>query len=251
MGFLRRSRKLENSLAEQRAPAAPGGLPEEEITAVLRDLDLPYQRREDLWLVEVGGAWAVLGWMPEETALSMAIAYESHPSPASELVRLNAEPGVAGHTYNGEEVLRRALVPMLGGSSEGVPAGLRALAREASGEAHPEPPAGRPDLAAGLEALGLPAGERVDSDLGPVRLSLRDGVLDARLALEEPVLDARDEQVATWMLQLANGHGARLGADSGGLAAICGVSAATVDTPTLAWAIEQPLRLARLYRELT
>ena len=41
-----------------------------DVTGLLQQLDAPFQRRDDTWLVEVGGGWATFAWVPRDSTLA-------------------------------------------------------------------------------------------------------------------------------------------------------------------------------------
>ena len=89
-----RRRKEADPVAERlaalrEATVAAGSRP---VTGLLEELGVPFQRKGEAWLVEVGGAWATLGWVPRDATLAGFLGAEP-PRPSTELVRANADPG--------------------------------------------------------------------------------------------------------------------------------------------------------------
>ena len=100
------------ALAERRQRRAPAGAPmslfrrrkerpkrtpgEPDITDLLQQLDVPFQRKSDAWLVEVGGGWATFGWVPRDATLVgfLDLRGGARPEHASSCAR-NAETGLA------------------------------------------------------------------------------------------------------------------------------------------------------------
>ncbi len=74
---------------------------EPDLTALLQELGVPFQRKSEAWLVEVGGGWATFGWVPRDATLVGFLEYAEAPEPSTELLRANAETGLAWYQADG------------------------------------------------------------------------------------------------------------------------------------------------------
>jgi hypothetical protein len=214
---------------------------EPDITELLQQLDAPFQRRDDTWLVEVGGGWATFAWVPRDSTLVGFLVYEEAPGPSAQLVRANAETGLAWYQHDGDSLLTRVSLPADDVDAAGLTLAVATLGREAGGP--PEPvleDAPEPRLEAVLQSLG--------DDPGEVVVSQRGDVVDLRVELREAA--DPDETMAHWMLQMSAVRGARLGIDGAGtLCAIAAVPGRPGTAGGFAWALGEVRELARLYRE--
>ena len=92
MGFFSRGKGNADPLTAFREPTIAAGEPD--ITTLLQQLDVPFQRKGDAWLVEVGGAWATFGWIPRDATLAGWIDYAERARPQHRPgARADARPG--------------------------------------------------------------------------------------------------------------------------------------------------------------
>jgi len=202
-----------------------------DLSALLQELAVPYQRKGEAWLVEVGGAWATFAWIPREAYLTGFLMYEGRPAPSAELVRANAEPGLAWHHTGAEGTLTRVALPEADLGPASLRVALAALSREARGHA---PPAAAEDLA----DLGATPDE--------VTVTPHGDFVDLRIALEA-VQAAPDDALANWMLEMSALRGARIGVDAEGT--VWAVAAVPAPARGLEWGVAQVMELAGLYRQ--
>jgi hypothetical protein len=234
VGLFRRRHEPDRDPGEERLPA-----PEPAIADLLQELSVPYQRKGDAWFVEVGGAWATLAWIPRDGSVAGFLMYDGAPAPSADLVRANAEPGLAWHHTGSDGILTRVALPAADLGPAGLTLALGALRREAGGPAEP-PLETQPRLDEALAELGGAPDE--------VTVTQRGDVVDLRIELE-PQHGSPDEALASWMLEMSALRGARLGIDgAGALCAIAAVPARPVSAGGLAWGLEEVLALARIYR---
>ena len=214
---------------------------EPDITELLQQLDVPFQRRDDTWLVEVGGGWATVAWVPRDSTLVGFLIYEEAPGPSTQLVRANAETGLAWYQHDGDSLLTRVSLHADDVDAAGLALAVATLGREAGGPEETAPEDAPPTrLEAVLQELG--------DDPGEVVVANRGDIVDLRVALREDA--APDETLAHWMLQMSAIRGARLGIDGAGtLYAIAAVPGRPGSPGGVAWALGEVRELARLYRE--
>ncbi len=214
MGLFRRRREPEADpdearIAAFRAQHVAG--PEPPVSELLQQLEVPFQRKGEAWLVEVGGAWATVAWVPRDATLAGFLEYEEVPGPSPVLVRANADTGLAWYDAGGNGLTTRIALPAEDVDRTGLALALAALRREAGGAE--EPP------------LETPPEARLEQDGTP------------------------DDALAGWMLQMSGMRGARLGIDDAAtLYAIAAVPARPVSPGGLAWALGEIRALERLYR---
>ena len=99
MGFFpRRKEPGADPVAERLAAAREATIAagEPSITELFQQLDVPFQRKGDAWLAEVGGGWATFGWVPRDATLVGFLEYAEAPALTTELLRANAEPDWPG-----------------------------------------------------------------------------------------------------------------------------------------------------------
>lgn len=223
----------------RKEPEASG---EPDITALFQQLGVPFQRKSDAWLVEVGGGWATFGWVPRDATLVGFLEYAEAPGSSTELLRANAETGLAWYQSDGDDLITRVSLPAADLDPAGLTLAIATLGREAGG---PEEPAELPDAPPPrLEALLQELGD----DPGEVVVAQRGDIVELRVELQPSA--SPDEPLAAWMLQMSAIRGARLGIDgSGTLCAIAAVPGRPGSTGGLAWALGEVRELARLYRE--
>ena len=212
-----------------------------DVTGLLQQLDAPFQRRDDTWLVEVGGGWATLAWIQRDSTLAGFLVYEEAPGPSTQLVRANAETGLAWYLHDGDSLLTRVSLPAADVDAAGLALAVGTLGREAGGP-DVSAPADAPaqQLEAALQQLG--------DDPGEVVVSGRGDIIDLRVELQSPATP--DEPLAQWMLQMSAMRGARLGIDGAGtLCAIAAVPGRPGTAGGLGWALGEVRELAGLYRE--
>ena len=209
------------------------------LTDLLQELGVPFQRKGEAWLVEVGGAWATFGWVPRDATLAGFLEYAERPQPSTELVRANAEPGLAWYQAGDANLLARVSVPAEDLDRTGLALAITALRREAGGAGEPPVDAPEPGVEAALEELA------VDSE--EVVIAPRGDIVELRIELARDA--GADEATAEWMLQMSAIRGARLGVDgAGALSAIAAVPGRPASAGGLAWALGEVRELARLYR---
>ena len=203
---------------------------------------MPFQRKGDAWLVEVGGGWATFGWVPRDATLVGFLEYEEAPGSNIDLLRANAETGLAWYQSDGDDLITRVSLPADDLNPVGLRLAIAALGRETGGPDEPAelPGAALPRLEALLQELG--------DDPGEVVVAQRGDIVELRVELAPSA--SPDERLAEWMLQLSAIRGARLGIDgSGTLCAIAAVPGRPGSTGGLAWALGEIRELARVYRE--
>ncbi len=207
------------------------------ITDLLQSLDVPFQRKGEAWLVEVGGGWATFGWVPRDSTLVGFLEYAESPGPAAELLRANAAPGLAWYQSDGEDLIKRVSLPADDLDRAGLALAIATLGEEAGGpEAAAPADAPAPALDAALQGL----------DPGEVAVAARGDVIDLRVELESSA--SPDDALAQWMLQMSAIRGARLGLD-GSLSAIAAVPGRPGSAGGVGWALGEVRELVRLYRE--
>jgi hypothetical protein len=211
-----------------------------DITALLQDLDVPFQRREDMWLVEVGGGWATFAWVPRDSTLVGFLIYEEPPASNETMLRANAETGLAWYQHDGDSLMTRVSLPAADVDRAGLALAVGTLGREVGGEDEAAPAdAPPPRLEALLQELDAP---------GDVLVTTRGDVYDLRVELQAGA--APYDELAGWMLQMSAMRGARLAID--GASTLCAISAVPGrpgSAAGLAWALGEVRELARLYRE--
>lgn len=244
MGLLRRRREPAADPVDERLAAfraATVAAPEPPVSDLLQELELPYQKKGDLWLVEVGGAWATFTWMSSDASLVGFLSYEEWPGPGPELVRANSETGLAWYDTAGDDLRTRVELAAEDLDRTGLTLALGALRREAGG----------PDETALEDAPEQRVEEallELSVDPGEVAITPRGDIADLRIELE-PV-GTPDEKLAHWMLEVSGMRGARLGIDEAGvLCAIAAIPARPVSAGGLGWALAQVRAVAQLYRD--
>ena len=101
---MRRGRRLEHRLVGFRAARLESAAPERELSALLEQLELRYERKGPLWFIEVADSgWASLTWVAEEAVAALWVVHDGVPAPSPELVRANAEPGLGWYAVNGSD----------------------------------------------------------------------------------------------------------------------------------------------------
>jgi hypothetical protein len=239
MGFFSRKEEADPLTAFREATVAAG---EPDVTSLLQALGVPFQRKGDAWLVEVGGAWATCGWIPRDATLAGWLDYAERPGPSTDLLRANTETGLAAYEESDGALMTKVCLPAEQLDRTGLSLMLATLAREAGG-AEEARPAGTPDhgLDAALAELGADPGEaevRPRGDLVEVRIELGPA--------------SPDEQVAEWMLGHSGIWGSRLGLDEQGtLWSISAIPGRPATAGGLAWAIGGAQALADHYRSVT
>ena len=74
------------------------------LTDLLQELGVPFQRKGEAWLVEVGGAWATFGWVPRDATLAGFLEYAEAPAAQRpSWCARNAEPGLAWYQAGDDE----------------------------------------------------------------------------------------------------------------------------------------------------
>jgi hypothetical protein len=229
---------VEARVAEYRAERVAASEPA--ISDLLRELELPYQRKGEAWLVEVGGAWATFGWIPRDATLLGWLDYSERPGPSPILVRANAASGLAWYEAGEDGLSTRVQLPAESVDRTGLTLALGALRREAGGPE--ESPLESPPATQLEEALA-----QLPVDPSGIAVVPRGDIAELRLELEAG--STPDDALADWMLQMSGVRGARLGIDEAAtLYAIAAIPARPVSPGGLAWAVGEVRALERLYR---
>ena len=215
------------------------GAPEPPVSELLQALEAPFQRKADLWLVEVGGAWATFGWVARDATLVGFLGYDEPPGPPTDLVRANSETGLAWYDAGGDGLITRVTLPGEHVEPEGLALALAALRREAGGTEAPATEWPEPDVDAALAELPVALEEAA--------IAARGDTVELRIELETGC--APDEARAAWMLEMSGLRGARLGIGAAGtLSAIAALPGRRVTPGGLGWAYGEVRALAGLYR---
>ena len=240
MGFFSRGKGNADPLTAFREPTIAAGEPD--VTTLLQELDVPFQRKGEAWLVEVGGAWATFGWIPRDATLAGWIDYAERPGPSTDLVRAQTETSLAAYEVTDGALMSKVSLPAEHVDRTGLTLARAALAREAGGpEEQPLPDAPDAGVDAALAELG--------ADPGEAQVRTRGDVVEVRIELGPA---APEEAMAEWMLENSGIWGARLGLDeSGTLWSISAVPGRPVSAGGLAWALAGARALAAHYREVT
>jgi hypothetical protein len=239
MGFFSRGRPDSDPLVAFREPTVAADEPAREITGLLEELRVPFQRKGEAWLVEVGGAWATCGWIPRDATLAAWIDYMERPGPSTDLVRAQTETGLAAYEVTDGALMTKVCLPVEHLDRIGLSLVFAALAREAGGpgeQPHPDTPDHGVDAALG--ELGVNPGD--------AEVRTRGDLVEVRIALGPA---APEEDVAEWMLGLSGIWGSRLGLDEQGtLWSISAVPGRPATPGGLAWALAGARALAQHYR---
>jgi hypothetical protein len=240
MGFFSRGKRAAEPLTAFREPTVAAGEPE--ITGLLQELDVPFQRKGEAWLVEVGGAWATFGWIPRDATLAGWLDYAERPAPSTELVRAQTETGLAAYEVSDGALMTKLNLPAEHVDRAGLSLALATLAREAGGP-EPAPSPDVPDPGVGAALAELP------DKPGEAQVRPRGDLIEVRIELGPA---APDEAMAEWMLEQSGIWGSRLGLDERGtLWAISAVPGRPATAGGLAWAIAGARAIAAHYREVT
>lgn len=228
---------VDKRIAEFRA--ATLAAPEPPVSDLLQELEVPYQRKGGAWLVEVGGAWITCLWLDEDASLMCFLEYAEAPGSNRDMVRANADSGLAWLDAFGGPLVTRVVLAAEDVDRTGLTLAFGAMRREAVGveetplEATPEP---------GLEEALV----ELSTDTGGIVIAQRGDIVDLRIELSPEA--APDEALAEWMIQLSGARSARLGIDEAGtLYAIAAIPARPVSAGALAWAIGEVRALGMLY----
>ena len=228
---------VDKRIAEFRAATLAAAEPP--VSDLLQELDVPYQRKGGAWLVEVGGAWVTCVWLDDDATLMCFLEYAEAPGSNRDMVRANADSGLAWIDAFGGPLVTRVVLAAEDVDSTGLTLALGTLRREAVG-AEQTPLEGAPEP--GLEA----ALAELSTDTSGVVITQRGDIVDLRIELSPD--SAPNEPMAEWMIQLSGARSARLGVDeAGALYAIAAIPARPLSTGGLAWALGEVRGLAMHY----
>ena len=158
MGFFSRRKGGADPLTEFREPTLAAGEPD--ITGRLQQLDVPFQRKGEAWLVEVGGAWATFAWIPRDATLAGWLDYAERPAASTELVRAQNDTGLAAYEVTDGALMSKVSLPAEHVDATGLRLAVATLAREAGGDEAPaQPDTGDAGVGAALGELGTDPGE--------------------------------------------------------------------------------------------
>lgn len=201
MGFFSRRKGGADPLTAFREPTVAAGEPD--ITSLLQEHGVPFQRKGEAWLVEVGGAWATFGWMPRDASLTGWLDYAERPGPSTQLLRAQTETGLAAYEVSDGALITRLNLPAEHVDRTGLSLAIATLA----GTSEPAAPRDAPD--AGVDAA---LAELPDAP-GEAELRVRGDIVEVRIELGPA---APEEAMAEWMLEQSGIWGSRLGLDEGG-----------------------------------
>jgi hypothetical protein len=243
MSLFRRRKPAADPFAAFREDTIAAGEPD--ITSLLQEHDIPFQRKAEAWLIEVGGAWATFAWMPRDASLAGWLEYAERPGSSTDLLRAQTATGLAAYEVMDGRVQTKLNLPAEHLDGTGLRLALASLAREAGGPEEPATPAApaAPDssLDAALRELPVDPGEANVLPLGDI--------VEVRIELGPA---APEEAMAEWMLEQSGIWGSRLGLDeSGTLWAISAVPGRPATAGGLAWALAGAGAIAGHYRSVT
>ena len=240
MSLFRRRKPAADPFAAFREDTIAAGEPD--ITSLLQQHDIPFQRKAEAWLIEVGGAWATFAWMPRDASLAGWLEYAERPGPSTDLLRAQTETGLAAYEVMEGRVQTKLNLPAEHLDGIGLRLALATLAHEAGGPEEP-PASGAPDPSVDAALRELP------EDPGEAQVLPRGDVVVVRIELgpADP-----EEAMAEWMLEQSGIWGSRLGLDeSGTLWAISAVPGRPATAGGLAWALAGAHAIAGHYRSVT